>query len=68
MAHDYLKYSRVVCSFFHLITVCRGVLCRLYCPYGFVRVNGCPICNVKESLHEKLENCVVEFMDNVRED
>ena len=24
--------------------------------------------NVKESLHEKLENCVVEFMDNVRED
>ena len=54
MAHDYLKYSRVVCSFFHLITVCRGVLCRLYCPYEFVRVNGCPICKCKRKPPRKI--------------
>lgn len=32
-------------------------LCRRYCPYGFVRVNGCPICKCKRFPQKIGQSC-----------
>lgn len=41
---------------FVIIIVCRP-LCRRYCPYGFVRVNGCPICKCERFLQKIGQSC-----------
>lgn len=28
--------------------VCEPVLCKMYCPFGFKQVDGCPACSCQE--------------------